>query len=204
MKIGVVSDVHNNVDALTYALEQMRGCDVLLCLGDLVSDYRVTPEIVRLAEAAGMLGIVGNHEKTILLHPGSQLRYKLAAEDLAYLEALPAERELELDGRRVQVVHGSSWDDPTDYRCTYVTPYDTAAIKRLGDTNADVLLLGHTHLSMAVRTGATLAINPGSCGEARDVARRLSYAELDFSAGVATIFEIKQGQPPEPITRAEL
>jgi predicted phosphodiesterase len=56
---------------------------------------------------------------------------------------------------------------------------------------------------MAVRSGQTLAVNPGSCGEARDAARRLTFAELDCASGIATIFEIKHGLPPERVAQAE-
>jgi putative phosphoesterase len=203
MKIGVVSDVHNYVEGLTYALEQLHGCDAVLSLGDLVSDHRVTPDILRLAESAQIQGIAGNHEKTILLHSGSRLRYKLAPSDLAYLHALPATRDFELDGRRVRMVHGAPWDDPTDYRCAYVTESDAHALASLEATGADLLLLGHTHIAMAVRVGRTLALNPGSCGEARDQARRLTYAELDFSASVATVYQITHGQQPQPVLRAD-
>jgi putative phosphoesterase len=203
MKIGVVSDVHNSVEGLTYALEQLHACDAVLSLGDLVSDHRVTPDILRLSESAQIQGIAGNHEKTILLHSGSRLRYKLAPADLAYLQALPASRDFEIDGRRVRMVHGAPWDDPTNYRCAYVTESDSDALADLEATGADLLLLGHTHIAMAVRVGRTLAFNPGSCGEGRDPARRLTYAELDFSASLATVFQIRHGEPPEPVVRAD-
>src|SRR5579871_3084317 len=176
MRVGVVSDVHNNVEALTYALDHLRDCDVVLSLGDLVSDYRVDPRILELARARGLVSIVGNHEKSILLHPGSQIRSTLSDDTLTFLRELPAARELELDGRHVHVAHGSPWDDPDDYRCVYVIERDKHALTRVAETTAaDVVLLGHTHRAMTVRVQRTLVVNPGTCGEARDAAQRLSY-----------------------------
>jgi putative phosphoesterase len=204
VKVGVVSDVHNNVDALCYALERLRDCDTLICLGDLISDYRVTPEIIRLARDAGMLGIVGNHEKTILLHTGSRMRAQLAPDDLAYLESLPDQRELTFDGRKVKVVHGAPWDDPSEDHCQYVMEHDRDALARLKSPDIDLLLLGHTHISMSRRLGHTLVVNPGSCGEARDSLRRLSFAEIDFRVGIVTVQEIRHGMSPERIVQAEL
>jgi putative phosphoesterase len=203
MKVGVVSDVHNNVEALQYALDKLGQCQMVLNLGDLVCDYRVTPEVIELARAANLVGIRGNHEKTILQHPGSRLRFRLAPSDLAYLEALPPSRDLHINGRRVKVAHGAPWDDPNDYHCTYVPPDDTAALARLSATDADLILLGHTHLAMAVHVGDKLALNPGSCGEARDFARRLTFAELDFSACVASIYQIHHGAPAQLVCQAE-
>jgi putative phosphoesterase len=203
MKAGIVSDVHNNVEALSYALEALRGCELLLNLGDLVSQYRVTPEILRLSREAGMLGILGNHEKAILAPCGFPMRNQLSPDALAFLQELPDQRELSLDGRRVRVVHGAPWDDSTDMGCTYVFEHDSRSMARLAETPADVLLLGHTHIAMARRLEGLLALNPGSCGEARDRARRLSFGELDFGAGVATVYEVRQGSAPEVMLEAD-
>src|SRR5262245_7395980 len=124
MKVGVVSDVHGNVEALTYALEQLTACELVLCLGDLVSDYSVPPAILQVARDAGMVGIAGNPQMSILIHPGSTLRNRLAADDLTYLRELPAQRELTIEGRRVLVAHGAPWDNPNSYQCQYVTVHD--------------------------------------------------------------------------------
>jgi putative phosphoesterase len=204
MKVGVVSDVHNNVEALTYALDYLRDCDLLLNLGDLVSDYHVDPRILELAREREVLSIVGNHEKSILLHPGSQIRARLSAETLDFLRDLPASREIDLDGRRVHVAHGSPWDDPTDYRCVYVIERDHRSLSRVADTTrADVVLLGHTHRAMAVRAQDTLVVNPGSCGEARDAAQQLTFARLDGDSGTASVFIVKHGLEPERLLEAE-
>jgi putative phosphoesterase len=204
VKAGVVSDVHNNVEALSYALDALRGCDVILNLGDLVSQYRVTPEIIRLARERGLLGILGNHEKTILAPCGATIRNQLAPADLAFLQALPDQRELSIDGRMVKVVHGSPWDDPNDIGCTYIYEQDGQSLRGLQTTAADVLLLGHTHIAMGMRLNGLLALNPGSCGEARDRAGRLSFAELDFAAGSATVFQIRTGSLPEAMLTMEM
>jgi putative phosphoesterase len=204
MRVGVVSDVHNNLEALTYALDHLRDCDVVLSLGDLISDYRVDPRILHLARERGLVNIAGNHEKSILLHPGSQIRSTLSEDTLAFLGGLPASREIELDGRHVHVAHGSPWDDPADYRCVYVIERDKRALTRVAEsTRAEVVLLGHTHRAMTVRVEHTLVVNPGTCGEARDVAQRLSFAKLDGAAGVASVFLVHPGQSPEPLLNAE-
>jgi putative phosphoesterase len=204
VKLGVVSDVHNHVDALGYALQHMQGCETVLSLGDLVSEYRVDPEIIRLAREHQVLGILGNHEKTILMHPGSRLREHLAPDDLRYLLDLPANRQLSAAGRQVAVAHGAPWDDPQDYRCEYVFARDAAQVKRLRAVPADIILLGHTHVPMTVRLDDRLIVNPGSCGEGRDTARRATYAILDFDASEATVFEIQPGADPRVVTMCEL
>ena len=203
MKVGVVSDVHNNVAALEYALASLRHCDMVLSLGDLVSDYSVAPEIIRVARRAGLTGIAGNHEKSILLHPGSVLRDRLAEADLAYLASLPARLDLTVDGRAVLVAHGAPWDNADDYRCQYIYASDTAALQRVGALEADLVLLGHTHHAMSIRLGRVLVLNPGSCGEARNPAGHLTFAELDFGAGTARTLRIQHGLEPKQVAVAE-
>lgn len=197
MKIGVVSDVHNHAAALQYALEHLVDCELVLNLGDLVFEYRVEPEIVGIAQRAGLMGIVGNHEKAILHHPASSLRNRLAPDILTYLKSLPASREMQVSGFKLLVAHGSPWDDPNDHRCEYVHEGNLASMKRLGSVPADIILLGHTHVPMLARVADKLVINPGSCGDARGANDRLTFAKLDFSDGVATVYGICHGEQPE-------
>ena len=197
MKVGVVSDIHNNVAALSYALEYLAGCELILNLGDLVFEYRVDPEIVRVAQHAGLVGIVGNHEKTILLHTASSLKTKLAPDVVSFLESLPPSREMQVAGVTLHVAHGSPWDDPNDYRCDYVYERNLTSMNRLALVPADIILLGHTHVPMLTRVAGKLVINPGSCGDARGANDRLTFAELDFDDGTATVFGICEGRQPD-------
>jgi len=204
MKVGVVSDVHNNLAALEYALESLEGCALLLNLGDLVFEYRVEPGIIALARRAGLVSIVGNHEKTILLHPASSLKAKLAPDILDYLEGLPAFRDVEIAGRTIHAAHGAPWDDPDDPRCHYVYERNTASIERVAEVDADIILLGHTHTPMLARAGTKLVINPGSCGDARGANDRLTFAELDFEEGIASVYGIRFGDRPDRLLAVEL
>jgi len=204
MRLGVVSDVHNNVEALSYALQRLAHCDLVVSLGDLVSDYRVSPQIIRLARDSRVIGIRGNHEKSILMHPGSRMRERLASDDLAFLDDLPDQRQLSIDGKRMLLAHGAPWDDPTDHRCHYLSARSASDVARLRTIDADIVLVGHTHVAMSLRAGTALVLNPGSCGEARDADRRLSFAELDFGGGVATTYQIRPGSTAEPILTADL
>ena len=48
MKIGIVSDVHNNAAALEAAIDLMGDVDELFCAGDSVSQVRFTNDAVAL------------------------------------------------------------------------------------------------------------------------------------------------------------
>jgi putative phosphoesterase len=204
MKIGVVSDVHNNVGALEYALDALSDCEVLLNLGDLVFEYKVTPKIVEIAVAAGLVGIVGNHEKAILQHPASSLRNSLAPDILAWMKALPAQRTMQAEGYELLIAHGAPWDDPDDHRCHYVMEKNATAMERMRSVAADIILLGHTHVPMLAESGGKLIINPGSCGDARGAPDRLSFARIDFDEAVATVFGVREGKPPDTLIERQL
>jgi putative phosphoesterase len=203
MKLGIVSDVHNNVAALTYAVTHLADCDVLLNLGDLVFEYRVEPEIVEIAKAAGLVGIVGNHEKAILLHPSSTVRDKTDPDILDYLKALPASRTMSVKGFEVLIAHGAPWDDPDDFRCAYVHEKNHAAMERMRPIAADIILLGHTHVPMLLPLDDKLVINPGSCGDARGAVARLTFGKIDFDQRVATVFGVREGDVPDRLLERE-
>jgi putative phosphoesterase len=197
MKIGVVSDVHNNVGALTYALTHLADCAFVLNLGDLVFEYRVETEIVEIARRAGLVGIVGNHEKAILLHPSSSVRDKLAPDVLGFLKELPASRTMAACGFDLLIAHGAPWDDPDDFRCAYVHERNHAAMERLRAVPADIILLGHTHVPMLTTVGDKLVINPGTCGDARGANSRLTFGKIDFDRRVATVYGVRDGDAPD-------
>lgn len=197
MKLGVLSDVHNNVAALSYALTHLADCDVILNLGDLVFEYRVEPEIIEIARLADLIGIAGNHEKAILLHPSSSVRAKLAPDILDYIKALPPSRTMAISGFNLLIAHGAPWDDPHDWRCASVHERNHGAMERMRQVPADIILLGHTHVPMLAAVGDKLVVNPGSLGDARGAQDRLTFGRIDFDTRVATVYGVREGGAPD-------
>jgi putative phosphoesterase len=186
MRIGVFSDVHCHLDAVDAALAELDGeVDEVWCAGDIVFEYRFSTEIVRRLRDAGVTAIRGNHDHVLLGPHGAAARQRpgVEADALAWLEALPHRHEVEVDGTRVLMVHGSPWEPFGDY----LGP-GNAAWGRADELGVDILLCGHTHLPMAERFGATLVVNPGSLGEPRQQGdRRSTYAVVDTTARTAEI-----------------
>lgn len=197
MRIGFISDAHNNVRALAYALTHLADCDLVLNLGDLVFEYRVETEIIEIARRTGLIGIAGNHEKAILLHPSSTVRNRLAPDFLDYLKALPASRTMATCGFNLLIAHGAPWDDPDDFRCASVHERNHGAMERMRQVPADIILLGHTHVPMLAAVGDKLVVNPGSLGDARGAQDRLTFGRIDFDARVATVYGVREGGAPD-------
>ena len=178
MKLGIVSDLHCNIDGLDRALEIMGPIDALLCLGDSISEYSFSNEVIGRLRELDALTILGNHEEVFLSAAGVRARSRADIDRslLDWLADRPHRHELRLDGKRILLVHSTPWEP----RGSYVLP-TSSALERFGETDADIVLYGHTHRQLVRRVGRVLVINPGSAGEARDPRNggQLSCAVLD-------------------------
>ena len=183
MKIGLFSDIHCNLPGLQRALGLLRDCDEILCAGDIMYQYRFSNDVLALLREHRVHAIVGNHDKTILYAPGHPLRDdgKIEPEQLGYLAALPGELTLTLGPVRIAMFHGSPWDEAATPVAHYIYPQDRHSMRQLDAVEADVVVLGHTHIPFTERVGTTLVVNPGSCGECRDGTDTLTCAVLDTS-----------------------
>ena len=188
MKFGIVSDIHCNAAGLRQAVDLMGDVDELICLGDSIWEYRFSNEVVQILKERGAHTILGNHEDEFFGPLGARAR---ARDDndpdlVEWLAARPHRIELERDGKRLLLVHSTPWEP----RGAYVLP-DSADLARFAETEADVVLYGHTHRQVVKRFGEVLVINPGSAGDGRDHrnARQLSCAVLDTASGDAQIID---------------
>ncbi len=205
MRIGIVSDIHGNAAGLAAALARLESVDRLLCAGDIQVQYRFSEPVIGLLREWEALAVLGNHDKVLLSPHGAGVRRggRGSAEAWAWLAAQPAARRLAVDGLRLLLAHGAPWDDPASLHATYIYPTDAAGLRRVASYDADVVVLGHTHYPLLHREGATLIVNPGSCGEARDRGL-LTYAVLDTAAGTATLYRLDDGHAGAVLATAPL
>lgn len=182
MKIGLISDIHCNLAGLQAALDLMADCAEILCAGDLMFQYRFSNDVAALLDSAGVRTIVGNHDKSILHLPNHPLRASPSVDPrwLHYVAGLPDRLTLELAGVRIVVVHGAPWDPAGALDSTYVYPRDTRRLARMREVEADVVVLGHTHVPMVERVVGRLVLNPGSCGVPTGSTGALTCATLDL------------------------
>jgi predicted phosphodiesterase len=204
MKLGILSDIHGNDDALRVVLQefQQRHISDLLFLGDLVGYYPFAAECVKLLAGFHVTGVLGNHDQVALqclatgMRPaaaysrsyGSALERTLAAGNTAvqsFLQGLPLRRSLVIAGRTLEMIHGSPWD-ALEGR---VYP-DFADWQRFNAISADVVLLGHTHYPIVRNEGNVLVLNPGSVGQARHRSGVACAAVLELPAMTATLIEL--------------
>jgi putative phosphoesterase len=204
MRLGILSDVHGNQAGFEACLADMGPVDRLIFTGDLLGYYFDAAAIQRRLVELDAICLAGNHDLYFLAHLGRPIAHPIkvpSAEDyrarygpslalaadaldpaqIDWLAALPCERTLELDGRRVLLVHGSPWR-PAD---EYVYP-DHADFDRFDSLGVDLVVMGHTHRPLLRTVGATTLLNSGSCGQPRDGDPRASYALVDVTAAGVT------------------
>ncbi len=75
MTIGIISDIHGNLEALESTLNFLKGkTDILVSLGDIVG-YGPDPEkCVEIISEKNMLALRGNHEESLITEDFSRLK----------------------------------------------------------------------------------------------------------------------------------
>lgn len=188
MKIGIVSDIHCNVQALESALRAMRDVDEIFCAGDAVNGFRWSNDVIDLLRTRDVRMVLGNHDRDFL-----QIRKErngangyISPENLEFVSTLKYRYEVELGGRKILMVHANPFDPVFEY----IFP-NSEAFKRLGQVEADIFVYGHTHFPVTQQVGDVLVVNPGSVGQARDPARPVcTYAVLDLASLETTICDV--------------
>ncbi len=214
MRIGIFSDVHANIEALTavFAAYENERIDKFVCIGDTVG-YGASPnECCDLIRKKVAFTILGNHDAAVAGRMDYSYYYdaarnaldlhsrQLTAENIAWLKGLPYDTR---DGD-VYFCHGS----PVNLEeFEYIFSLDQAArCLDMWDQLGQVTFIGHSHLCKAfalsrtdvfevvagkftIRPDHRYIVSVGSVGQPRDYDPRASYTIYDTEEKV---FEFKR------------
>jgi predicted phosphodiesterase len=212
VRVAVVSDIHANLAALEAVLAAIDASppDEIWCLGDLVG-YGARPnECCALVRERATVCLGGNHDLavrgTIDLRDFSGdagiaaewTRSVIEEESLAFLQTLDAQGT----AHGIALYHGSARDPVWEYVLS-----DEAAAVTLMLTDAPTVLVGHSHVALAVSStlaggiapqGTTIDVasarwllNPGSVGQPRDGDPRAAYVTLDLDTHTASFERVE-------------
>lgn len=172
MKIGIISDIHADLQALEAALKLLKqhGAQSIVCAGDLVERGFAGDAVVRLMQERKIPTVGGNHDRDAIFNqmwmqqnmesnnPEVQKRL-LQTETLDFLRGLPQILRTTFQGIRLLVAHGT----PTKKDEYLFSRSPKARFKVLAaEARADVIILGHTHEPMKTRVRGVWFLNPGS------------------------------------------
>ena len=177
MVLGLISDVHANVVALDAALRALRGhgARTIVCLGDMVGYGPAPNETIERLREERILCTLGAADERIAFDFARRApprkgvgdatlewtREVLEEVHVAWLRELPVQRKVETPFGRLRAFHGTL-DDPGERTDLQIDPI---ALGKLFDRHrCRILAAGATHVPYLRRTGAGVAVNPGSVG----------------------------------------
>jgi predicted phosphodiesterase len=221
MRIAVISDPHANrhaLDAVLAAIDTERP-DAVWCLGDLVGYGPQPNETTAAVQTRAELCLCGNHDLAVLGNidldefqgdaaaAARWTRAELGDAARSFLTTLkPSAASAD-----VELYHGSPRDPIWEYVLTFEAAFDA-----LNATAAPVVLVGHSHVALAISSrGGGVAkggteidlaadrwlLNPGSVGQPRDGDARAAFLLLDLEAGRASFRRVEY---PVERTQAEM
>lgn len=191
MRIGFISDIHSNLEALEVALAELekRHPDRLYCLGDIVG-YGANPnECIERVRQRCEAVILGNHDSALIGQTGIEYFNSYAQEaivwtarvitedNLAFLRKVPLTQSF--DG--MLLVHATP-RDPADWDYIFSPREAQRHFKVMQDP---IAFIGHSHIPAEFQDKASgkRIINIGSVGQPRDGDPRLSCGLFETETG---------------------
>ncbi|MGI9582762.1 metallophosphoesterase family protein [Chryseobacterium sp. RRHN12] len=201
IQIAVFSDVHGNLPALEVVLKdiEQRGIRQKFCLGDLVDFAPWGNEVIEKIRSLNIPCLMGNHDERIAFdipvvplskHSEEETNARFIAiehskkhitiQNKKFLAELPFHLKLNYKtGKRhwnIQLVHSSLESNDT---YLYESENDQVFRTMLESADADLVVMGHTHLSFKkLFDDQTWAVNCGSVGRSKEENRLASYLVL--------------------------
>jgi predicted phosphodiesterase len=224
IQIAIFSDVHGNLPALEVVLNdiEQRGIHQKFCLGDLVDFAPWGNEVIEKIKSLNIPCLMGNHDERIAFdipvialskHSEEETNARFIAidhskkhiteENKKFLAALPFHLKLNYKtGEKhwnLQLVHSSLESNDT---YLYESENDEVFINMLEQSQSDLVVMGHTHLSFQKQfENKTWAINSGSVGRSKEENRLASYLVLTLDEEKITPEIVQLSYPLEEVAR---
>jgi protein phosphatase len=146
------------------AIFKQQQVDQIICAGDVAGYFDETRAVIDLLGEHHCRTIMGNHDESYLETHAQQTD----TVEYTFLSSLPLKLELEIEGKRIYIVHAHPPDSL--HGGIKLLDVDGALIpeqkqywdQQLQDFDYDVLVVGHTHQVFAETLDNVLVINPGS------------------------------------------
>jgi putative phosphoesterase len=205
-RVTIFGDIHGNLPALEAVLADMDAHDLspLYCLGDLVGYGTFPNEVIDMIRERNIPTLMGNYDQGVGNNSDdcgcaytSKVAEELGKRSIAWsnenttdenksnLRQLTDQIPLELDGLRVQLVHGS----PRKINEYLYEDRPDATMERLLDlAQADVLVCGHTHIPYhRILPSGRHVVNAGSVGKPKDGDPQACYVVLETNGRDLTV-----------------
>jgi diadenosine tetraphosphatase ApaH/serine/threonine PP2A family protein phosphatase len=206
MRLGILSDIHANYDALSAVLEAYRHerIDEYYCLGDTVGYGGSPNECAEIIRGLSKSTILGNHDAAVAGRMDYSYYYEaarhaldthaamLSLDSMEWLRSLPY--SLHLREHEVQLCHGSPMRlEEFEY---IFAPEQARECLPIYEDLGHITLIGHSHLCKVfaltrttveelppvdfdLEPGKKYIVSVGSVGQPRDYDNRASFTVYD-------------------------
>ena len=185
MRIGIITDIHSNIQALKAVLNEFDKeiVDTILCSGDIIG-IGINPEetVQELIKRKNMLiAVSGNHEQYIMkglpknVHNDTRKmsheeienhewnHNKLSNKSKDFIKRLELSKIIKIEGKKIYIVHYPLNNDGT-YKKHIKKTSIKENIEMFKEIDADVFLYGHTHTYSVNKKDGKWYINTGALG----------------------------------------
>jgi diadenosine tetraphosphatase ApaH/serine/threonine PP2A family protein phosphatase len=205
MRIGIISDIHSNLEALTQSLAALERHqpDRVFCLGDVVGYGASINECCSLVRKVAEVTLLGNHDAAVSGRMDYSFYYDAARhaldwtasridpDNLEWLRSLPYVHRV----GDVQFSHGNPLNAEA-YEYVFAIEQARELVPRVGEL-AEVNFVGHSHLcksfaihpagdvtevvatKFGLRRGYKYIVSVGSVGQPRDCDNRACFVTYD-------------------------
>ena len=175
---------------------QRRNISRLYFLGDVVGYLPGEADCLEMLNAAGAECQQGNHEAMLLtvntksiasdsVYLLEEASRRLTASAIEQLRNWPLVASVEIEGRRLLLVHGTP-NDPLHGRL-----YPDGDVDDAVTPGFDAIFMGQTHRPFIATSANTLVANVGSVGLPRDVGDLSSFAIYDTDTGECFVHRVR-------------
>jgi putative phosphoesterase len=184
MKIGIITDIHNNVDALNAVLDKFSslGVEKIICSGDIIGIGPKPEETIKriMLLQNDIECVIGNHESYLIngiptTVPNDEMmghgemehhkweHEKFSDESIRFIKTLPYTKTLKICGKTIYISHYSMNEVN---KCVNYIPNPSLNDLKIMFSNieADIIVYGHNHTSSINNESNKWYINSGSLG----------------------------------------
>jgi putative phosphoesterase len=205
MKIGVISDIHSNLFALQKVLSEIEkhNVDFIINAGDNVGYSAFPNECIEILKKERIYCALGNYDDAVANNrllcgcgEGDENTQKIRLASLQwtqkntsevnkkFLNSIPNIPKLEFNNNKILAMHGG-----LDELNEFIYPDQTDKLQNIAqNTDAEIIIMGHTHKSFVLELSGKLFVNPGSVGKPEEGSPHSSYAVIDINDKYADIY----------------
>lgn len=185
MKIGIITDIHSNIQALNAVLNEFDKLKVdrIICCGDIIGIGINPEETVQklISKREILIAVRGNHEQYLLnglpekvhddkrnmssdeIKNHERNHHKLSEQSKKFLNELDLSKYIEIEGKRIYLIHYPVKENGI-YKKHMKNPNIIECEEMFKEIDADIFIYGHTHMSSINNAEDKWYINVGTLG----------------------------------------